>query len=284
MDANTLLASPASAVSVPPAPEPAASAPLLLSPTRNSEGLFQFQIEGLGGAEFEVLTSANLKTWSSLGRATAARGATTTYVDAQSGAPLLRFYRIVGPGNKISRNTLGFARVRFPQGFSLLANPFKTVDDKVSSMFPSMPEGTALCKFDLTTHRLGKNNFRQGCWSDPAQTLITGEGAIFHNPGFDVDVLEFAGEVQQGDFVSSVASGFSIRSSLIPIAGRLDGDLGFPFAPGDVIHTFDGQLQKYVTHRFGATAWEDQPPTVGVGEAFWVGKGKPALWFQHTPT
>ena len=64
----------------------------------------------------------------------------------------------------------------------------------------------------------------------------------------------------------------------MPQPGRLHADLGFPIAEGDVIHLFDRDQQKYVLYPFDAATWSSNPPTVGVGESFWVAKQSAKNW------
>jgi hypothetical protein len=85
----------------------------------------------------------------------------------------------------------------------------------------------------------------------------------------------------QGNLLMPIAAGFSIRSSQIPKPGRLHSDLGFPVGEGDVVHLFDRNQQKYVIHEYDPYEWESDPPVVGVGESFWIGKTTPANWIQN---
>jgi hypothetical protein len=84
--------------------------------------------------------------------------------------------------------------------------------------------------------------------------------------------------VLQGNLAMPVPAGFSLRSSLVPRAGNLQEDLGFPIADGDVIHVFDRDQQKYVLHPFEGGKWQNGPPILSVGESFWVAKTDPANW------
>jgi hypothetical protein len=146
-----------------------------------------------------------------------------------------------------------------------------------------MADGTTLCKFDTTLFRLTNNIVKDGKWTKGEEKFAPGEGAIFFNPTTDFKTLNFVGEVNQGRLVNSIPAGLSIRSSLVPQAGRLGSELEFPFVEGDVIHLFDRDQQKYVVYPFSASEWEKNPPTINIGESFWVGKTHPRNWVRDFP-
>jgi hypothetical protein len=110
--------------------------------------------------------------------------------------------------------------------------------------------------------------------------LLPGEVAIILNPTSDVKTLNFVGEVPQGDLSLPIPAGFSIRSSLLPLPGALDTDLGFPITNGDVIHLFDREQQKYIIYTFEQNRWTPSQPVIASGEAFWVGKTAAGNWVQ----
>jgi hypothetical protein len=68
---------------------------------------------------------------------------------------------------------------------------------------------------------------------------------------------------------------------MVPQSGRLHLDLGFPIAADDVIHLFDRDTQKYVIMEYDEARWNDNPPVVGIGESFWVGKNVAGNWIQE---
>ena len=87
----------------------------------------------------------------------------------------------------------------------------------------------------------------------------------------------------QGNFSTPIPAGFSIRSSIIPQAGSIDTDLGFPINNGDVIHLFDRDQQKYAQYAYEQGGWISGVPVVGLGESFWVGKKKAENWVRKYP-
>jgi len=255
-----------------------ATAPVLSSPVRVPHGAFQFQANVTSGWIYEIQVSSDLRNWCSLASAEAKNDA-VEYLDPDAPKFSFRFYRALC-GQIVSTNILGYATVIVPPGFSMIANPFNTASNTVASLFPNMAEGTTFCKFDTSLFRLTNNGVKDGKWTNPNEKFVPGEGAIFFNPTLEFKSLNFFGEVIQGRLLNPIPAGLSIRSSLVPQPGRLGADLGFPVADGDVIHLFDRDQQKYVLYPYSTSAWEKNPPMVGVGESFWVGKTNPGNWVR----
>ena len=191
-----------------------------------------------------------------------------------------RFYRVQAE-TVWSDNVVGYATLIVPSGYSMVSNPLQAASNTVGEILPGMPEGTMLNKFDTHLFRLTENAVSKGKWTNPDETLVPGEGAIFFNPTPEFKPINFAGEVLQGELLTPIAAGFSVRSSQIPLPGRLHADLGFPINEADVVHLFDRDRQKYVIYDYDPKTWESNPPVLGVGEAFWIGKTIPGNWVQR---
>src|SRR5258708_33978987 len=117
----------------------------------------------------------------------------------------------------------------------MIANPLDNKGTRVAELFNDLPNHTTLSKFDSHSYRLAKNEFGNGHWTNPNETLGMGEGAIIFNPTSDYKTLSFVGEVRRGRFSIPVPGGFTVQSSRVPQPGSLETDLGFPVSDGDVI-------------------------------------------------
>lgn len=257
----------------------AATAPSLAQAKRFPHGPFQFQVRLTPGCNYEIQTSPDMKNWHSIASGTA-QTETVEHLDSDASKFSFRFYRALCAGFT-SKNMTGYASVSLPPGFSMICNPFHAPSNVVSSLFPDLPDGTTLCKFDTSLFRLTNNAVQNGKWTNPQEKLVPGEGAIFFNPTSDFKTLDFVGDVSQGRLLNPIPAGMSIRSSLVPQPGRLNSDLAFPIAEGDVVHIFDRDQQKYVLYPFSTEAWERNPPVVGVGESFWISKTQPGNWVRN---
>jgi len=258
---------------------PLVTPPQLRSAVRFPYGPFQFQFDVAKTASYEIQASSNLQNWLTIsaGKST---GEPVDYVDSEAHKFSYRYYRVMAEA-VFSRNVVGYVATNVPPGYSMIANPLQAPSNAVSAILSGMPDGTALNKFDTRLFKLTENAVKGGKWFNPNETLVPGEGAIFFNPTSDFKNINFVGEVMLGELLMPIASGFSVRSSQIPRPGRLHTDLGFPITAGDVVHLFDRDKQNYVIYEYDSKKWESNPPLVGVGEAFWIGKTSPGNWVQH---
>lgn len=253
-----------------------AIAPVLRGSRKFPYGAFFFEFEAGKGCPYEVLASTNLKAWEPIANGTCLNNV-NEFIDSDAHRYKYRFYRVTS-GVLHSRNVVGYATVSAPPGFSLIANPFQCTTEFIGMLWPSMPENTALHKYSSTQHKIQETKFTNGKWTNPMEKFVVGEGGLFFNPTRDTFSLQFCGEVPQGNLMNPIPAGFSIRSSLVPIVGRINTDLQFPLNDGDSIQLFDRDKQEYATYEYPSKKWETDPPIVTVGEAFWVQKSSPANW------
>jgi hypothetical protein len=254
----------------------AVSAPVLREARRFPYGPFSFRADVTEDASYTVAVSSDLVNWitmvSGLGG-----NERMEYLDVEAAKYSQRFYRVLADGVR-STTVVGFVAMTLPPGFSLIGNPLRCVSNSVGELFKSWPDGTSLHKFDTRLFKLNESAIVRGRWSRPAETLGSGEGAIFFNPTNDYKSHTFVGEVLEGNLSTPIPAGFSLRSSLVPQPGNLSDDLRFPVADGDEIHLFDRDQQKYVIYPFADGKWKGPAPILGAGEAFWVAKKAAANW------
>lgn len=255
------------------------SAPILGPVVRFPYGAFQLKARITKGVAFQIEATTDLEHWQTIANETDA-AETIEYVDSDASKFSHRYYRIK-VGGVYSANVMGYAAVTLAPGFSMIANPFDAPNNSVSELLKDLPDGTRINRFDTRFFKLTENFFKGGSWTNPSEKLVPGEGAILLNPTPDYKVLSFVGTVMQGNLSIPIAGGFSVRSSLVPQAGRLHADLGFPIAEGDVIHLYDRDRQKYVLYPYDPVAWNTNPPVVSVGESFWVAKTSPGNWTRN---
>jgi|SRR6267378_34499 len=252
--------------------------PKLECAVRIPYGPFQFKVSLEGEFAYEIEATTNLKNWETILCGSAIDK--TDFLDSQASKFSYRFYRLK-TGQVYSANIIGYVTVTLPPAFSMIANPLKSEDTRVMALFKGMPDHTKLSKFDAQSHRLGENSVEHRKWSDPIETLMPGEGALIFNPTSDYKSVSFVGDVMQGEILVPIPAGFSIRSSTLPLPGRLDTDLAFPIGDGDVVHLFDRDKQAYVLYPFEHGGWIAGPPVIGAGESFWVAKKSGGNWVTN---
>jgi hypothetical protein len=174
-----------------------------------------------------------------------------------------------------SVNAVGFVNVSVPSGFSMIANPLQGSDNKISTLFAGVPNGTSIYKFNAQTGNYVINNFFFG-WGDANMTLVPGEGAFIFNPTGSALTITFTGEVLQGSLSTPLTAGFSIVSSKVPQAGQLDSALGFPVSNGDSVYRYNNATGQYQISNY-FFGW-NTPPVVNVGESVFAYKTTATTW------
>jgi hypothetical protein len=185
-----------------------------------------------------------------------------------------------------SVNMVGYINQTIPTGFSMIANQLNaSPDNKVTTLFPSPPSGTAVFKFNPATGGYVSITFLGGAWEgdDTDMTLAPGEGAwISTDTAFPTT---YVGEVALTSTVA-LQPGFQIISSALPqslpLTGAPPAGLGFPVANGDEVYQFNRASGGYTANSYLGGAWEGdsegQPPTPAIGESFWVRTGAAKSW------
>lgn len=179
-----------------------------------------------------------------------------------------------------SVNSVGFVNVVFPPGFSLGCNPLDGADNTLAALFPTVPNGTSIFKFDTATGNFVGGTFSRGSWGQNATlTLVPGEGFFFKNPDPVVSFTNtFVGNVKQGVLSTPLVSGFTLVGSQVPQAGLISADLGFVPANGDTIFRFDPAVQNYTLSQFIRGSWGQGEPTIAVAEGFFIKKAVAGVW------
>jgi len=184
-----------------------------------------------------------------------------------------------------SVNAVGYVKKDIPKGFSIIANPLKNGDNKVSTLFAGVPGGFTIYKFDNASGQYLINGYDADfeSFDDPNQTLVPGEGAFVNNPSAGAITVTFVGEVAQGNLVTSLPKGFSMASSQVPQAGLLTADLKYVPSGGDTVYRFNNATGQYLIYQYDADfeAW-DEEPNIGVAEGFFILKPNAAgTWTRN---
>ena len=206
--------------------------PSLRAPVRFPFGQFEVQLHAALGQECTLETTRDFKSWEVAQQITAAKEQ-TAITDSNAEKHTALFYRV--RSGDFTSNYVGFLTIEIPPGHSMIANPLQGVSNTVADLLPGMPEGTILTRLNQVTFHLSENHYRQKGWANPGDKLVPGEGALIYNPSQVILTTTFVGDVATQPVRVPIHQGTTMRSSVIPIAGRLDTDLGFPISAGDVV-------------------------------------------------
>jgi hypothetical protein len=192
-----------------------------------------------------------------------------------------------------SVNAVGYVNTTLVPGFNLVSNPLNNTEPNgnlIRNLFASLPDGSQVYRFTGTRFDIATKDELSGGWDGTAadQAVTPGQGVFVRlNPGVNQTVT-FVGEVPQGNPITiNIPAGFSIVSSPVPQAGRPDlappAGLGYTPADGDQLYFWNETNQRYSIHTYDAAfqAWDIDPPSADVGEAFFIRKNAAGTWTRN---
>lgn len=195
--------------------------------------------------------------------------------------------------NVYSANVVGYANSVMVGGgkYTLIANPLNAPTNTLGALLSTLPSGSQVQKwnpgigdFDSYT----KTGFGAG-WS-PASgattSLAPGEGVfVFINVATNV-TNTFVGEVLQGSLTNSFIPGFNLVANMVPDSGVLTNNntLQLTNIPtGSQLQQWDVSIQDF--HSFTktgfGTGWSPNPPTINVGEGFFLNANGSFKWVRN---
>ena len=183
-----------------------------------------------------------------------------------------------------SVNAVGYVNTPLVAGFNLVSNPLDNKDtggNTINKLFASLADGSQVYRFTGTGFAIGTQDVALSGGIDPASVanaeIKPGQG-VFVRVSAPATVT-FVGEVMQGSALTvNIPAGLSIVSSMVPKEGT-PAALGFVPAGGDQLYFWNETTQKYLISTFDADlGYDPAPPTVAVGEAFFIRKSAPGAW------
>jgi hypothetical protein len=189
--------------------------------------------------------------------------------------------------NVYSLNIVGYATITNATGFSMIANPLQSTNNNINQLFSDAPAFTKVVRFQGGGYVQYINDPDDG-WTGPAGpgdvfALNPGEGVFVQVPSQYVKT--FVGEVVL-DSTNQIPASFSMRSSVVPQAGKVQTDLGFPAQNFDKIVRWSGTgYIQYILDPddgwVGPLGIGDEPQ-VRVAEGFFVQNASPTKnWIRH---
>ncbi len=251
------------------------------STVQRPSGQFKVTVTGPASAAVTLDTSSDLSTWSNgYASFTLSGSGSFAYTDTAA-TNSVRFYRAsISSSSQHSCNVVGYADLAVAGGMiTMIANPFNAVDNRITALVPAPPDPTTFYKYNPATGLYVQLTYEDGVWGgDLNMTLAPGEGVHIDNAGATWTAT-FAGEVAQGYGVNSVDNGLTVRSSIVPQAGRVHTDLGLPVINGDTVtRVVNG---SNVTYTYSNGTWSPSEPSVGIGESFWNNKNLGLWWHRN---
>jgi hypothetical protein len=163
---------------------------------------------------------------------------------------------------------VSFYTVTVQPALNLIANQCAN-NNLVATLFPRVPDGSQLVKWDGANRRWTEPNFfasRLG-WSDPAQLLVPGEGAFLFNPTPAPFDLFIAGQPQVPQLPLRLTAGFNVVSRQTNAPGGYGDIVGAEPLEGSVVYRWNVSAQQYSVATYFDGGWDPEEPVAGVGEA-----------------
>ncbi len=177
---------------------------------------------------------------------------------------------------------IGFEPVAIPQGYSLLSNPFSSGANRIEDLFGDAPDGFELAKLIGGAWQTNRYDGSLEAWSLPGWTLTPGEGALAISPS--AFTWYAVGRPSVGSLLNVVPEGRSLRSSILPLVGRLSSDLGFPGQEGLALWGVDPSEGTFsVVASFEGGAWNPEDPVWSPATAYMVQSPQALLWETDYP-
>lgn len=187
-----------------------------------------------------------------------------------------------------SVNAVGYVNVTVPANqFAIVANPLNQPTNSLNAVLPDLPAGTRVYLWNGTSFGPEIRKTATGWLPPTAGTNIInpGQGFFVQNTAATPITITFVGEVPQGDLAVAYPAGFSLLSSQVPQAGKVETDLKLPAKSGDQVYVFTNGAYLPVARRT-ATSWiggvaGSPEPVVGVGQGFWLNAAAAGNWARN---
>ncbi|MBI3882388.1 MAG: Ig-like domain-containing protein [Verrucomicrobia bacterium] len=241
------------------------------------DGKFQLALPAVAGATNSVEATTNLTNWVVL---TNVIGGVSNqlFTDAQATNFARRFYRVRVNG-VLTSNTVGFARVAVPPGYTIIANPLVPATNKVGAIFRGVPNGTTLAQFRNASNDYAVNSYDEAfnVWDDPDQPFGLGDATFILNPGTTNFTVAFSGTLPAGTQTRALPHGYQMSGVSWPQDGLLQVAHGYVPSDGDIVYRY--RSNRYLISQYFAAfgAW-DIEPDVKVGEGFFIFRATAGNW------
>lgn len=182
------------------------------------------------------------------------------------------------------RQAVGYLNVSFPKGLSLISNPFLNASNGVADVFEPLEDGLQVMKYGADgRYEVSTYDGIAKAWSNPKLDISPGIGIFVRNSTGRGLVMTLVGYLPEGDLVSLLPQGYSMKGSLSFKQGSINTVHHVAGMDGDEIRVLvntDGSA-NYVSSMFKAdvNAWV---PDLELqrGQGFWIHKQAAQEWKQ----
>jgi hypothetical protein len=191
-----------------------------------------------------------------------------------------------------SVNAVGYVNVTLVPGYNLLNNPLNGTNNIVSTVIPTVPDGTSLLTWNSAAQDFNQADVYIGGWADgdgnpSTRVLSPGQAFFLQNNSGANSTITFVGEVPQGNLTNRVSQNFGFYGSQVPQTAGLTA-LGFPGSSGMSFYPWNKAIQDYgQSYSYAGGAWFDgdgnpSDPIVAVAEGFLIANPNAAADWTRT--
>lgn len=195
--------------------------------------------------------------------------------------------------NVYSLNVVGYVNVTLEPGYNIITCPLmSSPDNTLNTLFP---DGTGTYKgwqFYFFTGGVGYTGTdtggKAGYANGGTNTISPGQAAFVYNSGTTALTNTFVGTVPSGSITNTLAPGYNLVGSVLPVSGDLVTNTLTTLTTGtkgDLIYIFDAATQSYpgqlVAGKTGV--WSPNDPSVSIGEGFFYYNAQttPETWVEN---
>jgi hypothetical protein len=188
-----------------------------------------------------------------------------------------------------SVNAVGYVNVTLVTGYNLLANPLKGTNNQVSTVLPTVPDGTSLLTWNAVAQDFNQADVYIGGWADgdgnpSTRVLDPGQGFFLQNNS-GATTITFVGEVPQGALTNKISAGFGYYGSIVPQSAGLTA-LGFTGIDGMSYYPWNKAIQDYGQSYTYSGVWFDgdgnpADPVPAVAEGFLLSSPSAINWTRN---
>jgi hypothetical protein len=166
-------------------------------------------------------------------------------------------------------NTSASISLSCTNGFNLVTCPIGNGNNYATNRFLSPVPNMTVWKYNQSTSNYWVlTNLTATTWSgETGMTLEPGVGFWLHMP--TNAVITFAGDVVQGTNSMSTGTAYTPRGVMVPVAGKIMTDLGFPATNGDKVYLYNTG-GTYTCYSKTPTGWSPSEPIIAVGQGFFL--------------
>jgi hypothetical protein len=276
----------------------------------DGSGDFLFSFIGTPNTTWTLYRSTNFTSWSADGTTISVNSGARPQTGACKVAnvnPSNEYY-FMSSGGCCSK-AIGFAQITIQPGTNLIADPFYQID---STIVNSGAPNTLLNLLNPTTGAYDGVQIDE--WNGAGFDAYTNDGSYWYLDGIangdaplrpgqpaiiiatNAITIPFIGLVRDGvevagmDYVTNpITSATNYLASILPLAGRLSADLGFPASHGDKVQLWtNGNTLETFTYANTCDgtnwAWCPSEPVLGLGQGFVLITGNTNnAWVQSVP-